>query len=497
MPGKHDESSPTQQSQSHGPDVPELQRRYSDQQRWILLVVQHKAGTESVVLEPGVPVVVGRCPPSALIVPSVKISRTHARFTLDPTGGIVVEDLGSTNGTWVAGATIERAAIEPGDEVVLGDALARVQVTTPGKLVGAAAVAAASPVAGAPAMRAALDMAARVAGAAVPVILQGETGTGKEVMARFLHDRSPRASRPMVSVNCAAIPAQLVESTLFGHERGAFTGAANRQKGVFEEADGGTVFLDEIGELGLPAQAALLRVLETGRFSRVGSPREIAVDVRVVAATHRDLEALRDAGQFRADLYYRLSVMVIHIPALRDRVDDIEPLARRFMAQASSNLSDIAPDALRNLRAYAWPGNVRELRNIIERASLLATTDILRAEDLPAQVREAPRRVVPRDTAMRPPPSEPEALMRPPPSEPEVLMRPHPSEPEALMRPPQSQSETVRIGELRARLNQYEARNIQEMLEQTGWNQSEAARRLGMPIRTLSHKVKVLGLKRP
>jgi DNA-binding NtrC family response regulator len=325
-------------------------------------------------------------------------------------------------------------------------------------------------------MREALDMAARVAASAAPVILQGETGTGKEVVARFLHDRSPRAARAMVSVNCAAIPAQLVESTLFGYERGAFTGAAQRQKGVFEEADGGTVFLDEIGELAPSAQAALLRVLETGHFARVGSPREIAVDVRVVAATHRDLEALRDAGQFRADLYYRLGVVVIPLPPLRERADDIEPLARRFLERAGGQARHLTPDALACLRAYAWPGNVRELRNTLERAAILAPGSEIREEDLPARVRAAVSAPAPS------PASVPSALPPPPPS----VARP-------TLIPPAG--DAADLGEIRAKMAEYEAQRILETLEATGWNRSEAARRLGMPIRTLSHKVK--GLKKP
>jgi transcriptional regulator with GAF, ATPase, and Fis domain len=461
----------TEQNPSMMREALDLLRRNAEQRCRFTLVVHHREGSESAALEPGVPVVVGRSAPSTILVPSTRLSRVHARFTAEPAGTILVEDLGSTNGIFIGGAHVVRASIAPGDEVLLGDALASVQLTAPEKPAVSASAGAApdAPIAGSPAMREVLDMAARVALAAVPVILQGETGSGKEVVARFVHDRSPRASQPMVSVNCAAIPASLVESTLFGYERGAFTGAAQRQKGVFEEADGGTVFLDEIGELPLPAQAALLRVLETGRFARVGSPREIAVDVRVVAATHRDLEALCEAGQFRSDLYYRLSVVVIPLPPLRARVDDIEPMARRFLAHSGGRVRDLAPSALACLRAYAWPGNVRELRNTIERAAILAPGLVIREEDLPARVREATSAVVP-----PPPPSSAARVTLPPTS-----------------------GEGAALGDMRAQMAEYEAKRIRETLEASGWNQSEAARRLGMPIRTLSYKVKVLGLKKP
>jgi DNA-binding NtrC family response regulator len=383
---------------------------------------------------------------------------------------------------------VETPAISPGDHVILGDALGRAQVKAPsagpGDVPPPDLGALEAPISSSPAMREVLEVAARVAASLVPVIIHGETGAGKEVVARFLHGRGPRAQQPMVSVNCAAIPTQLVESTLFGYERGAFTGAGQRQKGVFEEADGGTVFLDEIGELPLSAQAALLRVLETGRFARVGSPREIAVDVRVVAATHRDLEAMRDTGAFRADLYYRLSVMVISIPPLRDRPEDIEPLARRFLAQtAAGGVRDIAPSALERLRAYSWPGNVRELRNAVERAALLARDDTLREADLPARVREV------KPALSSPPPhSNPPPHPDPP---------PHSNPPTSTLPPPRPDGDDAGIGDLRARLHDYEALILFETLEAAGWNQSEAARRLGMPIRTLSHKVKVLGLKKP
>jgi DNA-binding NtrC family response regulator len=460
------EDKPTEESRSLVREMIALLRRHAEQERRVSLIVHHRDGAESVALQFGVPVVVGRRAPASLVVPGAKLSRSHARFTLDTSGRVLVEDLGSTNGTWIAGTRIDRAAVELGEQVVLGEVIATVQITTPEKpVVSAASGGAGAPIAASAAMRTVLEMAARVAASAVPVILHGETGTGKEVVARFVHESSPRAARPMVSVNCAAIPAQLVESTLFGYEKGAFTGAAQRQKGVFEEADGGTVFLDEIGELPLAAQAALLRVLETGRFSRVGSPREVSVDVRIVAATHRDLEALRDAGQFRADLYYRLGVMVIHVPPLRDRLDDLEPLVRRFMGEAGPRLTGLTPAALETLRTYAWPGNVRELRNAIERAAILAAGPTLATDDLPTRVRSA--------AAPRPPPRE------------------------HVQTIPPTDTDASGLGDLRARLTEYEANTIRDMLVQTNWNQSEAARRLGMPIRTLSHKAKVMGLKKP
>lgn len=325
------------------------------------------------------------------------------------------------------------------------------------------------------AMRPLLETVARVAASRLPVILQGETGTGKEVLARLIHEGGPRKGQRIVRVNCGAIPKDLVESTLFGHERGAFTGALHQQKGVFEEADGGTVFLDEIGELPPPAQAALLRVLEVGAFSRVGSSRELAVDVRVVAATHRNLETMSESGAFRADLYYRLSGVVLEIPPLRERRDEIEPLARRFLRLANEangrQVEGLTPEALALLRAYGWPGNVRELRNVLERAVVVTRGALIGPEDLPTRVR----------TVMEHP-----AVERPSvePTSPEPVSAPRA---EPSLEPPQA----------RGKVQQYETRILQEALEATGWRRSEAARRLGMPVRTLSYRMKVLGLKKP
>jgi transcriptional regulator with AAA-type ATPase domain len=263
-------------------------------------------------------------------------------------------------------------------------------------------------------MRRAIALVERAAASRVPVVLTGETGTGKEVLARHLHERSARRDRPMVSVNCGAIPAQLVESTLFGHERGAFTGAASAQKGVFEAAGGGTVFLDEVGELAPAAQAALLRVLETQRLTRVGSTREIAVDVRVIAATHRDLERMSEEGSFRSDLYYRIATMVIRIPALRERREDIPLLARHFLEGRGAGLTSpsIQPEALAALVAHDWPGNVRELRNAVERALVVAQDGRIELEDLPERVRGA---APPRPARPRPRPSRPRPRGPPPP----------------------------------------------------------------------------------
>jgi formate hydrogenlyase transcriptional activator len=208
------------------------------------------------------------------------------------------------------------------------------------------------------------------------VLITGETGTGKELVARAIHNLSGRKGRPMVTVNCGAISAGLVESELFGHEKGAFTGAVARKIGRFELASGGTIFLDEIGDLALDLQVKLLRVLQEGELERVGGSRIINVDVRVIAATHQDLEAAVTAGRFRADLYYRLNVFPIRTPALRERREDIPPLVRyfamKYAAKMGKRIETIPRPALDNLAAYPWPGNVRELANILERSVIIS-----------------------------------------------------------------------------------------------------------------------------
>jgi two-component system nitrogen regulation response regulator GlnG len=237
-----------------------------------------------------------------------------------------------------------------------------------------------------PAMRTLFRAIGRLAQAPLSVLVTGETGTGKELVARALHRESPRAHKPFVALNTAAIPAELLESELFGHEAGAFTGAQRRHPGRFEQADGGTLFLDEIGDMPLPLQTRLLRVLAEGEFFRVGGRELIRVDVRVVAATHQDLETLVADGRFRADLLHRLDVVRLHLPPLRERRDDVPRLAERFLAAAAAKFH--APGkrldltALARLRAHDWPGNVRELENLCWRLAALAPADTISRADL-------------------------------------------------------------------------------------------------------------------
>jgi DNA-binding NtrC family response regulator len=591
--------------------------------RSVALLVQHASGLESALLTPDAPVTIGRTTPATLRIEDRTLSREHARFTL-VAGRVRVEDLGSRNGTRIAGRRVEAAELEVGDEVHLGGVLVRIQaVGTTGEplgiegedrlrrhvdeelaraeqfrrpfallLVRAVHAGSAQPgdkpwlevlrtrlrpvdrialygldaaqvllpetgaddaariaraiavpagggvsflvggavhpdagstaealverareaarraslaqpvelvvssswaieeagegalVAGA-AMRELLATIERVAASRIPVVLYGETGTGKEVLARIIHDRGSRKARRMVRVNCGAIPKDLVESTLFGHERGAFTGALQQQKGVFEDADGGTVFLDEIGELPPAAQAALLRVLETGSFSRVGSPREIETDVRIVAATHRDLEAMSASGAFRADLYYRLGGVVIDIPPLRERKDEIAPLAWRFLRVANEangrSVQGIAKEALELLQLYNWPGNVRELRNAIERAVVVTRSALVGPEDLPARVQVARGEGEHSSDVGRA--SDPGRT-----SSPEIgagALAPSPEPP------------GIEGAPVRGKVQQYEAKILRDTLEAAGWNRSEAAKRLGIPVRTLSYRMKVLGVTKP
>ncbi len=243
-----------------------------------------------------------------------------------------------------------------------------------------------------PQLKKAIDVARRVAESDVlSILLQGETGTGKDLFARAIHFASERANAPYLAINCAALPATLIESELFGYEKGAFTDAKQRKEGLFEQAQGGTIFLDEIGEMDLPLQAKLLRVLEDQTFRRVGGLKDIPMDIRIVAASNRDLKRCGESGEFRLDLFYRLSVIQVDIPALRERGDDVVLLADHYIEKANekrrgSKLKGLLPEVARIFRSYTWSGNVRELRNVIERASILEDGEYVTLAHLPADM---------------------------------------------------------------------------------------------------------------
>jgi len=300
-------------------------------------------------------------------------------------------------------------------------------------------------VAGAPAMQEVLSLVRRVAPTPWPVLISGETGTGKEVVARLIHLMSPRAEAPLIEINCAAVPENLFESELFGHEKGAFTGAVGSRRGRFEEAQNGTLFLDEVGELSLNLQAKLLRVLQENKITRVGSSRPIEVDVRILAATNRDLSAMLAEGTFREDLFYRLNVLTIPLPPLRDRKQDIPELVRLFIERYSPQPLTLDADAMSTLMKYDFPGNVRELEHIIKRLAALSRSTLIKVSDLPAEVRS--------------PKDQPTGL-------------------------------------LNERLAQMERDLILEALERHDWVQTRAAESLGISERVLRYKIDKLGIKK-
>ncbi|HYC90817.1 MAG TPA: sigma-54 dependent transcriptional regulator [Thermoanaerobaculia bacterium] len=238
------------------------------------------------------------------------------------------------------------------------------------------------------------EMLGNIARAPSPVLIEGESGTGKGVMARLLHNRSPRARAPFVDLNCAGLSKELLESELFGHERGAFTNAMNTKPGLFEIAGEGTLFLDEIGEMELTVQARLLKALEEKRFRRVGGVRDMRADFRLIAATNRDLNAEVAAGRFRGDLYYRLNVVRLRMPPLRERMEDlpvlVQEILRPLVKEMGRSLPKVSPTALKKLESYAWPGNIRELRNVLERALITLSRDEIRSEDLILEPPSAP-----------------------------------------------------------------------------------------------------------
>jgi len=312
-----------------------------------------------------------------------------------------------------------------------------------------------APVAESAAMREALQAATDVAATPTTVLLLGESGTGKEVLARHVHARSLRSAGPWVAVNCAALPAELLESELFGHERGAFTGAAERRCGRFEQASGGTLLLDEVSELPLPLQAKLLRVLQEREIDRIGGQRPVPVDVRIVATTNRDLAAMVHAGQFRSDLYYRLNVYPIVLPPLRERPADIAPLAQRLLIETAAELgcepTPLSEESLAALATHRFPGNVRELRNLVERALVRCRTGQIEPRHLglgPAALMVAPSPLAAEDVA--------------------ALLPAH----------------------LPIDLSALEKLAIEEALRRTGGNRTHAARILGIGLRTLRNKLR-------
>jgi DNA-binding NtrC family response regulator/pSer/pThr/pTyr-binding forkhead associated (FHA) protein len=306
-----------------------------------------------------------------------------------------------------------------------------------------------------PAMKRIYAMIERIADSSLTVLILGETGVGKELIADAIHRGSSRRAGPLVKLNCASLPENLLESELFGHERGAFTGADRRKVGFFEAANSGTLFLDEIGEMQLALQAKMLRVLERKVVTRVGGTDELAVDVRVVCATHRDVEAEVRAGRFREDLYFRIAGFTVAVPPLRDRKAEIVPLAEYFLRTIAAELDQPPPqlgeDAALALASHDWPGNVRELRNAVERALVIRTGGVIGADDLPDNIRDAGRRA-------------------------------RPGSPENTMRD---------------QLAELERSAIVDALELQGGNQTRAAQRLGISRRALIYKMEKLGLKAP
>ncbi|CAN5846998.1 hypothetical protein BH11MYX3_BH11MYX3_21320 [soil metagenome] len=336
---------------------------------------------------------IGRGTDADIQIDEPSLSRLHLTLVLEDRG-VVVIDRGSANGSSIRGARLPsgaRVQISPNEVIGAGDVTLVVQ-----DIGGAAAPSSAEidrkrpsgivsidvvPIVVDPVMRQLYELTARVGRGTINVLILGETGAGKEIVCEVLHASSPRAKGPLVRVNCAALTESLVESELFGHQKGAFTGADTDRVGYIEAAHGGTLLLDEIGELPLSAQAKLLRVVEERRLTRLGSTTSRPVDVRFVAATHRDLESEATAGKFRQDLFFRLAGVVLAVPPLRERQTEIEALAHAFAKSAASRIGRPQPRfadaALAALHAHEWPGNVRELRNVIERAVLLAEDSVI------------------------------------------------------------------------------------------------------------------------
>ncbi len=456
-------------------------------------MVVHRGRQRVIPLPPEGRLSIGRAPDNDVVIAESLVSRRHA--VLHIAAQLSIEDLSSANGTHILAGDVTPTGARPPDDTGVSGCRARGVVRTrrmrerlvpPGSAAllptgttlqigscllsieqgasGPAAPVADTEIAIAdPRMRELHALVDRVAATDINVLLLGETGVGKEVFATRIHAASARSRGTLVKLNCGAIVESLLESELFGHEKGAFTGAAASKPGLFEAAAGGTVFLDEVGELPLPLQVKLLRVLEDREVTRIGGLRPRPIDCRFVAATNVDLEQSVAAGRFRRDLYYRLNGVALTIPPLKDRPDEIEPLAMLFARRAAAAhrrelTPSLSPGALERLLAHTWPGNIRELRNVIERAIVVATASLIEASDLPTSLAPA---------------------------------EPVESTPEPVV------ASAGGLKELRRMAVDAERRQIVEALEAAGGNQTRAAELLGITRRALIVRLERHNVPRP
>lgn len=408
-------------------------------------------------------------------LPHNSVSRQHAVLERRD-GDWHIRDVGSRNGTYVNNVSVQRCRLKSGDILRFGHVRLKFKiegvcddeqcggdetrtfasVTSTGFTRCGGAV---SLVGRSASLKAAMQLAIRAAKSDATVLVCGESGTGKELFARLVYEESRRRKGKYLAVNCSAIEQNLLSSALFGHEKGAFTGADRQKKGLFEEADGGTLFLDEIGELSHDMQVKLLRVLQEGEFMRVGGIEPIKVDVRVIAATNRNLPEAVKEGRFREDLYYRLNVIQINLPPLRERPGDVSDLVLHFTETIGGSARGVSQEALNALCAYSWPGNIRQLRNMMERTIILSANDELQLEDFPDEIRKVS-------------PSVPEPQVEPVPISADACV---------LRMPCGSRSST---------LADFESAHIHAVLDECGGNKKLAAERLGISRSTLYEKLK-------
>jgi len=449
------------------------------------IVVLGEAGTPEIAI-PTAGLVIGRGEGCDVVIADDSVSRRHARIVAFPAPRI--EDLGSMNGTRVGGAVVPPGAsraVEPEAVIQLGSVTLVVthgsRRATPSTPAPADARPASPPdvVVADPAMKQLYQLIDVIAPSVLPVLILGETGVGKEVYATSVHARSQRSRAPFLELNCAALPESILEGELFGHERGSFTGAVAQKIGLLESADGGTVFLDEVGELSLATQAKLLRVIENGEVIRLGGLRARKIDLRFIAATNRDLHQALANGTFRQDLFFRLNGISVTLPPLRKRRADIAPLAAALVRKAAAAIGKpeprLAPEAIAALSAHTWPGNIRELRNVIDRAVLLCQSQ--------------GGTILPEHLLLVPPAASEEAAGD---AEAAIDAAPRATLPAAAAKEPERRATSL-TGEVES----YERRRIVEALDQCSGNQSRAAKLLGISRRALVYRLDLYGIPRP